>query len=307
MKRIAPLLALAIALAGCGGSAAGPAAGPATVAGHAAPVPDPVLQAELERLVEGFRGEVGVYVRHLPSGATAEIRADELFPTASIIKVPLLAALFHRVERGELRLEEELVFHDSLRYADYDLTAKFRDGETIPLAQLAFLMVALSDNTASLWIQALVGGGAAVNEWLAANGFAHTRVNSRTPGRRPDWEVYGWGQTTPREIARLLTMIRAGEAVSPSASRRMYRLLSKSYWDTEAIAALPLSVQAATKQGAVDRSRSEVLLVNSPAGDYVIAILTKEMEDRRWEPDNEGYLLLRDLSGFVYGYFNPQR
>ena len=32
-------------------------------------------------------------------------------------------------------------------------------------------MVSLSDNTASLWIQAMVGGGAAVNEWLAAHGF----------------------------------------------------------------------------------------------------------------------------------------
>jgi beta-lactamase class A len=173
---------------------------------------DAVLQRQLEGLTAGFRGEVGIHVRHLGTGATASLRADERFPTASMIKVPLLVALYDRVARGELRLEDELVFHDSLRYAEYDLTAKLRDGERMQLGELAFLMAALSDNTASLWIQALVGGGAAVNEWLAAHGFEHTRVNSRTPGRRPDWERYGWGQTTPREIAELLVMIREGRA-----------------------------------------------------------------------------------------------
>jgi beta-lactamase class A len=205
------LLAGFVLLAAC----APPAAGPPNGAGSARAAParaDAVLQRQLEGLTAGFRGEVGIHVRHLGTGATASLRADERFPTASMIKVPLLVALYDRVARGELRLEDELVFHDSLRYAEYDLTAKLRDGERMQLGELAFLMAALSDNTASLWIQALVGGGAAVNEWLAAHGFEHTRVNSRTPGRRPDWERYGWGQTTPREIAELLVMIREGRA-----------------------------------------------------------------------------------------------
>jgi beta-lactamase class A len=217
--------------------------------------------------------------------------------------VPLLVALFDQVERGELRLQEEMVFRDSLRYADYDLTAKFRDGEVISLEQLAFLMVALSDNTASLWIQALVGGGAAVNEWLATHGFAVTRVNSRTEGRRPDWERYGWGQTTPREMARLMVMIREGDAVSADASDHMYRMLSRTFWDRTALAPIPGNVQAASKQGFVSRSRSEVLLVNAPSGDYVLAVITRDQEDTRSEPDNEGFRLIRDVSAAVYDWF----
>lgn len=220
---LAPLL---LSTAACAPSMRG---GPDAAVAPAAGFQDAALQARLDSMTAPFRGVAGIYVRNLRTGATAEINADQIFPTASMIKVPLLVTLFDRVERGELRLEQEMLFRDSLKYADHDLTGKFRDGETIPLEQLAFLMVALSDNTASLWIQALVGGGEEVNRWLAAHGFEATRVNSRTEGRRPDWEVYGWGQTTPREMSRLMTMIRAGEAVSPAASERMYRLLSGSF------------------------------------------------------------------------------
>lgn len=310
MMRMRAMAALLLVAAGCGRVGVGSAPRPAG-AGEAAlftfaPVPerpDAELQRRLEAAVAGFGGEVGIYARHLPTGATAAIRADELFPTASMIKVPLLVKLYDEVERGRLDPEQEMVFADSLRYADYDLSAKFRDGEKIPLEELAFLMVSLSDNTASLWIQALVGGGEAVNRWLEANGYQGTRVNSRTPGRRGDWEVYGWGQTTPREIARLLTDIRAGAVVSPAASERMYRLLSKSYWDREALSALPLGVAAASKQGAVDRSRSEVLLVDSPSGPYVLSVITRDQQDTSYEPDNEGFRLIREVSDVVYRHF----
>jgi beta-lactamase class A len=303
IRRCGAVLALALSAAGC--AAVSPASHPAA-AGAATEFHDAMLQARLDSLTAGFRGVAGIYVRNLRTGATAEVNADEIFPTASMIKVPLLVALFDRVERGELDLEQEMVFRDSLKYADGDLTGKFRDGETIPLHQLAFLMVALSDNTASLWIQALVGGGVAVNRWLAAHGFQNTRVNSRTEGRRPDWEVYGWGQTTPREMARLMVMVRDGEAVSPTASERMYRLLSRTFWDRTAIAPLPISVQVASKQGFVSRSRSEILLVNAPSGDYVLAVITRNQEDTSSGENNEGFRLLRDVSATVFERFEAR-
>jgi beta-lactamase class A len=296
------LLALLIVPA-CGPAVSAPVPSVAQSAGVERP--DARLQTLLDSLVRDFRGDAGVYVRHLPSGATASVNADQIFPTASTIKVPLLVTLFDRVQEGELRLDQEMVFRDSLKYADHDLTGKFRDGEVIPLDQLAFLMVALSDNTASLWIQALVGGGSAVNRWLADNGFESTRVNSRTEGRRPDWERYGWGQTTPREMSRLMVMIRQGEAVTPAASDRMYRTLSRSFWDETAMAPIPTGVQVASKQGFVSRSRSEVLLVNAPSGDYVLTVITNNQEDTSPGLENEGFRLLRDVSSAVYHHFNP--
>lgn len=277
---------------------------------HAQPGPaaarvDTVLQHRLEGLVEGFRGDVGIYVRHLPSGRTAALNADTLFPTASMIKVPILIKTFDRIESGHLDYDAPLVYRDSLLYPGEDILGAFKDGETIALSKVVMLMITTSDNTASLWLQQLCGTGTAINAWLAGHGFTQTRVNSRTPGRRGDWERYGWGQTTPREMAELLVMIREGRAVSPAASEEMYRALTRIYWNDEALSQLPPAVQAASKQGAVDRSRSEVVLVNAPHGDYVFCVITKNQEDTSWEDDNEGYVLLRDVSRLLWNHFEP--
>ncbi|MEQ9105160.1 MAG: serine hydrolase [Rhodothermales bacterium] len=270
------------------------------------PAPDTArLERDLQDLAEAFNGDVGIHVRHLESGYEWGIRADTLFPTASLVKVPIMLGIFDRMEKGELDYTQEMVYRDSLFYSDEDLTGELRDSATTTLDQLVMLMISLSDNTASLWLQETAGTGTAINAWLAENGYAHTRVNSRTEGRRGDWERYGWGQTTPREMSDILVSIREGRAVSPSASEEMYRVLTRTYWNDEALSVLPPTVQVASKQGAVSASKSEVLLVNAPHGDFVLTIMTKNQEDRRWEADNAGYVLIRDVTRAVWNTFEP--
>jgi beta-lactamase class A len=266
---------------------------------------DSTLAAQLRPLAESFRGKVGIYVRHLGSGAAVAIDADSLFPTASMIKVPILIGVFDRLERGELGFLDTLVYTDSLLYPGEDILGSYRDSAAVPLAQVLMLMITTSDNTAALWSQHLAGTGTRINAWLGDHGFQHTRVNSRTPGREQDRQAYGWGQTTPREMAELLVTIREGLAVSPAASEAMYRFLTRIYWNGEALSQIPPWVQAASKQGAVDRSRSEVVLVNAPSGDYVFCVITKEQEDESWVPENEGYGLLRKVSALLWRYFEP--
>lgn len=299
MIRAARLLLLAILAA----------AAPLTAQDAAPPLAtDPALAATIERLTHGFGGDVGVYVRHLGTGAGVEMNADSVFPTASLVKIPILLTLYDQVEQGRHDLDALVAYPDTLTYAytePSDVVGYMAAGDTIPLRELAFLMLTISDNHASLWIQALVGGGAEVNRWMEAHGYEHTRVNSRTPGREEARSRYGWGQTTPREIARALVSMREGRAVSPRASEAMYRMLTRSYWANEALSQIPPTVQAASKQGFVDRSRSEVLLVNSPGGDYVVAVITKNQVDTSYEADNEGHRLIRAVSRAVYEHFNP--
>lgn len=304
MPRLAPAV-LVLALAGC--AASGPAGSPAAP-GPPWPAerPDPDLQRAVEAVAEGFDGVVGVYVRHLPTGRTAALRPDERFPTASMVKVPILVAVFERIEAGELSMGQELTFRDSLRYIEDagELFAQLQDSATVYLHSAVEQMLSASDNTASLWLQGMVTGEA-INAWLAAHGFEATRMNSRTEGRRPDWERYGWGQTSPREMAELVRRIVDGEAVSPAADEEMHRLLTRTHWDDEAVSAVPPSVQVASKQGAVSQSRSEVAYVHAPSGPYVFTVVTREQADTRWEPDNAGYELIRAYSRLFWETFEP--
>ena len=268
--------------------------------------PDHRLQHQLDSITAGFHGTVGIYVRHLPSGRSAAINADSVFPTASMVKVPILIGVFDAIEHGRLDFRQPLVYTDSLLYEGDDILGSFKDSSTIPLNKLTLLSITTSDNTASLWLQSLAGTGTAINRWLADHGFDSTRINSRTPGREENRARYGWGQTTPREMTRLLALIRQGKAVSPAASQEMYRHLTRSYWTGEALSALPPWVQVASKVGAVDRSRSEVALVNAPSGDYVFAVITKNQTDSTWDRPNEGWILIRNVSALLWRHFEPK-
>ncbi len=272
--------------------------------------PSEWLQRAIEQRVDSLDGVAGCFVARLGDGGVIEpivaLRADELFPAASLIKVPILIALFERIERGELAFRQQLRF-DATRATDDgdDLLARFADGETIDVAHLVALMCTFSDNSASLWLQELAGGGMAINGWLATHGFEQTRVNSRTAGREAEQQEWGWGQTTPREVARLLACIRARRAVSMAADLEMERALSRSFWTGEALSVLPPQVHALSKQGAVNRSRSEVLLVDARSGPYLFCAITKAQADTSWTHENAGFELLRDLSALTWRWFEP--
>ncbi|MEW6062171.1 MAG: serine hydrolase [Bacteroidota bacterium] len=267
---------------------------------------DKVLTKKLLALVKDFKGEYGIYVRHLKSGKTVEINADTLFPTASMIKIPIMIGIFDKIEKGELKYDSLLVYRDSLLYPGEDIIGSLKDSSRITLSKVVMLMITTSDNTGSLWCQHLAGTGRRINELMEQYGFQHTRVNSRTPGREAMRSVYGWGVTTPREMAELVVKIREGKIISPWASERMYRNLARIYWDGEALSEIPPYVHTASKQGAVDKSRSEVVLVNAPSGDYVFCVITKNQQDESWVRENEGYVLLRNVSRTLWQYFEPK-
>jgi len=266
---------------------------------------DTELKSKLESLVKGFGGDVGIYVRHLKTGKMVAINADTIFPTASMIKVPITIGMFDKIEKGEIHYDSILTYKDSLLYEGDDILGSFKHGEQIALSKVMMLMITTSDNTASLWCQSLAGNGTVINEWLQRNGFEHTRVNSRTPGREANRTTYGWGQTTPREMAELMVRIRDGKVVSPRASERIYRNLTHIYWDSECLSQIPPTVQAASKQGFVSQSKSEVVLVNAPHGDYVFCVITKNQKDAGYAKDNEGVVLLRTVSALLWKYFEP--
>jgi beta-lactamase class A len=267
---------------------------------------DAKLQRQVAALLKGFNGEAGVYVRNLRTNRTVAIEADSLFPTASMIKVSILTGIMAKIESGELPYHQVLQYKDSLLYAGVDILGSFKSDEKIELSKLMMLMLTMSDNTASLWLQSLAGGGARINAILDSLGFRSTRVNSRTAGRESDRHVYGWGQTTPKEMVALFEKIYSGQLFSRNASERMLRLLGRDYWDEDALSQIPPYVFAACKSGAVDASRSETVLVMAPHGPYIFSVTTKNLKDTTWAPGNEGWVLARKLSRLLWNYYEPK-
>lgn len=265
------------------------------------------LQSQLAKAIQGFRGDVGIYIKELKSGRVIAINADTIFPTASIVKVPILVGVMDKMEKGELHYDSAHVYKDSLLYEGEDILGSFKDGEKIALKKIIMLMLTTSDNTASLWLQKLAGTGTRINAILDSLGFTNTRINSRTPGRENNRSVYGWGQTTPKEIGTLFEMIYRSKIFSRAACDRMMRSLGRNFWDeNEAISQIPPYIEVFSKNGCVNAVRSEVLLVNAPNNPYIFCIFTMNNKDTSWKHDNEAWQLARNTSKLVWDYFEPK-
>lgn len=266
---------------------------------------DHKLQNQIEALVRDFHGGIGVYVKNLKTGKSSAFQADTVFPTASMIKVSILLGIMQKIEIGELNYHDEMIYKDSLFYPGVDILGSFKNGEKIELSKLLMLMLTMSDNTASLWLQSMAGGGSRINALLDSLGLTFTRVNSRTEGRESNRDRFGWGQTTPREMSTLIEKIFRNEALSRKSTEKMVRLLGRNYWDEEGLSQIPPGIFVASKNGAVDESRSQTLLVMAPHGPFLLTVMTKDQADTSWQPQNEGWVLIRKITNLVWDYFEP--
>jgi len=269
---------------------------------------DKKLEEKINYTIKAYHGDIGIYVKNLRTKKIAAVNADSIFPTASIVKVPILIGVMDKIRRGELIYDSPLTYKDSLLYEGEDILGSFKNDEKILLKKIIMLSLTTSDNTASLWLQSLAGKGSSINETLDSLGLKDTRINSRTPGREKNRTMYGWGQTTPSEMGKIFEMIYDKQIFSPALCERMMRCLGRNYWDeNEAISQVPPTIQVFSKNGCVDESRSEVLLVNAPHGPYIFCIFTKNNKDTSWTHNNEAWTLARRLSKLLWNYFEPHK
>jgi beta-lactamase class A len=281
------------------------------------------FEARLSGKVHGFRGEMGVYAKNLATGEVVAVNADQRFPTASLIKVAVMAEVFRQIEAGKLRLDQKVVLHDAEKAGDETIPLNMlHDGAELTVSDLLKFMIAYSDNTATNLLVAKVGTKN-VDSLLDSLGLTKTRLYRPTfrDGHAdvfPEEEKeYGLGSTTPREAATLLELIAEGKVVSRKACDQMIGLLAtqqdrlmiprslpyekgdilvanKTGWDEEK------NPDAKGFQGDV---RNDAAYVKGPKARFVIAICARRIQDKRASADNETFVLGAQLARMVYDRF----
>ena len=213
---------------------------------------DKKLERKIAAMIKDYHGEIGIYVKDLRKEKVVRINADTIFPTASIVKVPILLGIMDRMQKGELNYDSSFTYKDSLFYSGSDILGSFKENATISLKKLIMLMLTTSDNTASLWLQSLAGTGTRINELLSSLGYENTRVNSRTPGREGFRAIYQWGMTTPNEMGSIFEKIYRQRFFTPAICERMLRCLGRNFWDEdEGISMIPPTIEVFSKNGCV--------------------------------------------------------
>ena len=206
------------------------------------------LGAIIRSIAEGLNGRLGVVVQ-MPGEdePVVALNADDVFPSASIIKLPILWTFFHAVDRGELDPADRWTLASEAAVEGTGVLRFLGAGLRPSLLDLATLMVIVSDNTAT---NALIGrlGIERVNADLAALGLANTALRRRMF----DFDARARGLdnvTTPRDTARLLCRFALGDGLSPASAAQVRRILLAQQLNAGLPARLPFGTPWAHKTG----------------------------------------------------------
>lgn len=252
------------------------------------------LRRVLDSLATAHKGVVGFAVHNVDTGERLERRGDETFPTASLIKVPILVTVFDLVEQKKLSLDDPLTLLGIDKVPGSGNLQFMHDGANLTVRDAAWLMSVTSDNTATnLLLDRIVIRR--VWEKMEKLGLPHTKVHSKVYLRMASVAMdssvkYGLGVTTPNEMSRLFALLADGKAVSPKADSTMLDILAHNE-DYAGVQRYVDSLTVPHKTGATDQVRTECALF--PLQSRVVAcILTKENADQRWLIDNEAQVTM---------------
>lgn len=131
-----------------------------------------ILERRIRAITDSLAADWAVYVRFLAGGEEIAINADRMQDTMSLIKVPLLVALMRRVDRGEADLSTRINLSDDHKRLGTGVLLLLDEGASITLKDAAWLMIVVSDNTATDICLEAAGGVAAVNAEMVALGIA---------------------------------------------------------------------------------------------------------------------------------------
>ena len=256
------------------------------------------LHRTLDSLAGAHRGVVGYAVHNLDTGERLALRADEKFPTASLIKVAVLVTLYDLVEKGLMSLDERVTLTRIDKVPGSGTLQFMHDGLELTLRDAAWLMSTISDNTATNLILDKIGIRR-VWEKMDSLGLRQTRIHAKvflaryTSVAADSGAKYGLGVTTPNEMARLFALLADGRAVSARADSAMLEVLANST-DYQLTQRHVSGVRAPRKSGATDQVRTECALFYLQSR-VAACILTKENQDRRWLIDNEAQITLAGM------------
>ncbi|MCY2975273.1 MAG: serine hydrolase [Planctomycetota bacterium] len=269
------------------------------------------LENAIRPLVKDYKGDVAVALYHFESDTHWSIRGDEVMPTASLIKLPVMIEAYRQVEAGKLKLDQRIeMTKDDMVQGSGILTTHFSPGTNISLRDAIRLMIVYSDNTATnLVVDAI--GLPSTTKTMTELGFPETQLNGKV--YRRDLSIaperskkYGLGSTTANEMVTLLTRLKRGEFAKPESNEAILDHLVNCD-DTSCFPLLmPKDVKVGHKTGAVTRVRTDAGLLMGKGCTIALCVLIDNNADTRWTDDNVGNRLCAEISKTVYETLAPK-
>ena len=263
------------------------------------------LEAELCAIGRSYDGKWTCAVTDLAADEHIGIGEDDVMPTASLAKVPVLAALYKAVAEGRFGLDDRVRYGPQHRCLGSGVLSMMAPGVEMSVRDAATLMITISDNSATNICVDLVGLDR-INGFMRSLDMPRTELFQRwgertagPPNARRMWV------STAAETARLFALIGRHELVSADASEDMLRILRRCQSRVELSGRMPWNEMnmlddprenwVAEKGGAWIGVRCGGAVFHSPRGEFAMAAFTESSFSAMAGRDAEGNQILGRL------------
>ena len=230
---------------------------------------------EAQQKIEGYDGVAGVYAWDLKGGYGYGVRPDEVFFNASVAKIPIMVAVFRKIDEGEMTLSDSF----ETKSEDWAGGAGWMQwqptGTYHTVKDYLLMMMTQSDNVATNALIRLAGGPEYVNEVSESMGAKNTVLYQKVTSERAA-VISLDNRTTPRDTATMLEQIATGKATSRESSEEMLDIMSQNHLESWLKSALPEETEAANKAGWLYRVYNEAAVVWHEDRPYAVAIYSKQ-------------------------------
>ena len=255
------------------------------------------LAATVSEVDSKLDGVLAVAILDLSTGQKYLLHADEVMPTASSIKIAILAELYRQAQQGKVKLTDFYTLEQTDMVGGSGITSVLTPGMTkLTLRDVAALMISVSDNSATNVIIDRIGMEN-VNALLDSLGLTRTRLRRKMM----DIKAAAEGRenvATPREMMSLLESLYRGKVLNKQMTEDFFNLLSvhkESYIPRN----LPEDLKVANKPGELEGVRNDSGIVFTGKRPYVISVMTTYLRRER-----EGGEAITKISDAAYQMFD---
>ena len=231
------------------------------------------LKRYISRQTASYKGRAGIVIKDLETGWVYTCQSERLFPSASMVKIPIMAAVFQAVHDGKISLDQMVTMTSRDQVSGSGILKTMPLGSRYSVRKLMRLMITRSDNTAANMLISLVGRNY-INSYFKRIGLKNTNLSRKMMDfsqRRKGVENY----TTARDVSLLLEKMYKGSFINAKVSRQCLALLKLQKVKDRIPRQLPKEVVVAHKTGLERSVCHDAGIVFTEKGDFLICILTK--------------------------------
>lgn len=229
------------------------------------------LKNQLYKLMASYQSiKPSIYVWEYEQGQYVDIKSDELYPAASIIKIPVLVRLFKSIEANQLTIYDEMKMTEQYRSSGSGSLQYSQAGRDYSMDYLAKIMIQESDNTSTNMIMSKLGGMDDINVGLRDWGLSKTYVRTWLP------DLGGTNKTTAQEMAKILYNLDNPGFLNINSREYIIDYMSHVKNDRLIKAGLGEGAIFVHKTGDIGTMLGDAGIVYAPNGKkYIVVILAK--------------------------------